>query len=196
MRTLSPSDNRSRFFCSIGRRRMRTLAKNWTLTVALPMDPSAAPAPPPSGSRRALPRSFQPLDLAAHPHPVDEPPAQRAVDHLAQLADGVRRLAAVVEVELEGDLAHGATSLARRTAQAPSSRTLANGSLTVGEIVVVEQLPVGRQRLLAAQVLDGHQRPLQRPPAGGGQLVERLGHRVELPADLVDRRRCTCPTAG
>ena len=50
------------------------------------------------------------LDLAAHPHAVAEAAAQRAVDGVGQLADGVRRVGRVVErlvAEVEGRLGHG-----------------------------------------------------------------------------------------
>ena len=104
------------------------------------------------------------LDLAADPHAVGEPPAQRRVDGLGQLADGVRRHPAVVEIEVERHLTHG-ESLAR---QAPSSRTLSISPAVVDP----EQLPVDRQLLLAAQFLDRIERPLELL-AGGWWPVRR-----------------------
>src|SRR4029079_18331467 len=67
-----------------------------------------------------------PLDLAAYPHSVGEPPAQRRVDGFGQFTDRVGRHSTVVEIEVERHLAHGEI-LAR---QAPSARTLSISPLS------------------------------------------------------------------
>ena len=51
----------------------------------------------------------EPVDLAAHPHPVAEPAAKLVVDGICQLSDGVRRVRRVVGglvAEVERRLAH------------------------------------------------------------------------------------------